>query len=68
MQKILVALALSTASAFVAPLAKSAGTARAASDGDAPAAPASTGFGYDELQARAPRRVFARGGSRRRRG
>ena len=50
MQRIIAALALSGASAFVAPVAKTSAVARA-SDATETAAPAKTGFTYADLKA-----------------
>ena len=58
MQRIIAALALSGASAFVAPVAKTSAVARA-SDATEAAAPAKTGFTYADLKARL-RRLFHR--------
>ena len=49
MQRIIAALALSGASAFVAPVAKTSAVARA-SDATETAAPAKTGFTYADLK------------------
>ena len=56
MQRIVAALALSTASGFVAPVAKTSAVARA-SDATETAAPAKTGFTYADLKAHL-RRLF----------
>ena len=58
MQRIIAALALSGASAFVAPVAKTSAVARA-SDATETAAPAKTGFTYADLKVRL-RRLFHR--------